>query len=107
MIEQSERFLNIESRLEELVKGGFNKIRGKVVFNKFIENLSDFDKKYLNNFHVTNVSMVEKDDEYFVGLRANHFVVEEGWNEKNNNIWYLVSCNHKGNRAMTLIEMII
>lgn len=63
----------------------------------------------MHSFHAENVRMLEAHDEYLFGIRANHFVVEEGssedhvrGNEKDgyqtrNSI--LVSANHKGFRV--------
>ena len=57
--------------------------------------------------------MVEVDDEYLCGMRADHFVVEIGVsehddyddNEENVNIYFLVSANHKGMRLATLFRV--
>jgi len=73
----------------------------------------DFDS--MRQFHADKVFMLEANDEYLFGIRANHFVVEEGYSE---NHFYrkgeegkeeattpsciLVSANHKENRWQKL-----
>ncbi|MCD5088300.1 hypothetical protein E3O52_05275 [Enterococcus faecium] len=47
--------------------------------------------------------MVEKDDDYYCGIRANHFVVEVDYSEIRAELIYLVTANHKGNRCVTMI----
>lgn len=61
----------------------------------------------LNGFHVQKVFMVEKDDEYLAGIRANHFVIEEGWTEIKGyeNKIVVITGNHKGSRMTTIVEI--
>lgn len=47
--------------------------------------------------------MVEKDDDYYCGIRANHFVVEVGYSETRTGLVYLATANHKGIRCVTMI----
>ena len=48
-------------------------------------------------FHPTNVQMVERDDDWFCDMRANHFVVITGWGEDGYDQYsIMVIANHKG-----------
>lgn len=101
-------FLSIEKRLTALVSGGFKFAKGKVTIKpKSLSELTTADISELDAFHSEKVYMIEKPDDYFCGMRANHFVVEEGVSEFNESVNYLVSANHKGIRMLTLIEMVI
>lgn len=68
-----------------------------------IEELSEKDMSEINAFHAQNVYMIEEDDDYFLRMRANHFVVEEGTSEYHRGTAYLISANHKGIRLQTLL----
>lgn len=70
------------------------------------------DIKSMAAFHAERVYMVEADDDYLFDMRANHFVIEEGWSET---LWvddesfnfdlipcFLVTANHKGTRKQKL-----
>lgn len=48
--------------------------------------------------------LLERDDDYFAGIRASHFCIEVGINEFGPGIFYLITANHKGCRAMTLLS---
>ena len=48
--------------------------------------------------------MIKKDDDYFCGIRADHFVIEVGFSEHRQGLIYLITANHKGNRCVTMIE---
>lgn len=57
------------------------------------------------SFHCNEVFMVERDDEHFCGIKANHLVVEVGWSEalmEDYNV-FIVTGNHKGNRCVTVL----
>lgn len=75
-------------------------------------NLSNEERLFLNGFHTTNSIFVEEEDNYFVGIRANHFVVEIGTTEnpidKQDTIdteFAVVTANHKGSRYVTVIRL--
>ena len=70
----------------------------------------------IQSFHPSGFStVVEKEDDYLFGLRANHFVISLGWTEDgyyenrldevNNTV--LIVANHKGYLMFTLIEFAI
>lgn len=61
----------------------------------------------LNAFHMTELYLVERNDDYFCGIRANHFCVEVGFSELNNDNeqQILISANHKGIRMVTMLSM--
>lgn len=75
----------------------------KVVEATPIEKLTTDDIFEINSFHVQNVYMLIADDSYFLDIRANHFVVEEGFSESMAGTAYLISANHKGIRMQTLL----
>lgn len=62
----------------------------------------------LESFHMKELFMLELEDDYFCGIRANHFCIEYGYNEhflgKDNYGLILVTANHKGWRQMTLLK---
>lgn len=60
------------------------------------------------SFHPKEVLMIEKDDEWFCGLRANHFVVMSGWSEQYGDDFTvtIVMANHKGDMGYTVIVSI-
>lgn len=75
-----------------------------IVEPKSIEELVPNEIFALNVFHPQNVYMVTMNDDYFLGMRANHFVIEEGTSEEYGEVpVYLVSANHKGIRLQTLL----
>lgn len=74
-----------------------------IVDARSIEELSEKDTSEINAFHAEKVYMIEEDDELFLGMRANHFVVEEGYSEYHRGAAYLISANHKGIRLQTLL----
>ena len=58
----------------------------------------------LESFHMQEVYMVEREDDYFRGIRADHFCVELGWTEDDplhdkdfdKYTYCVVTANHKG-----------
>lgn len=107
-MENKRELLELENRLNALYDKKNGGMRSTVVIDSIsIEELTNEHIDELNQFHATEVAMIEKEDSYFCGLRANHFVVEVGWSEsrEENVIVYLITCNHKGLRAMTMMAM--
>ena len=49
--------------------------------------------------------MIVLNDDYFCGIRANHFVIEFGQSEYYEGDLVLITANHKGTRALTLIDI--
>ena len=75
-------------------------------------NLSNEERLFLNGFHTTNSTFVKEEDNYFVGIRADYFVVEIGTTEnpidKQDTIdteFAVVTANHKGSRYVTVIRL--
>ena len=54
------------------------------------------DLEIASSFHPVASVMLEADDDYFCGLRANHFVVCYGRCEVNDSPWISITANHKG-----------
>ncbi|MGB4921877.1 MAG: hypothetical protein WBO96_06125 [Enterococcus aquimarinus] len=97
---------DIETRLEWLYAKKFRNIRSTIVIDaESIRHLSEEQLFELDCFHPSKVTTVKKADDYFCGLRADHFIVEEGFSENVDGIVYLITANHKGSRVMTMIEM--
>ena len=100
----------LEKYLETLYRKGNKFFMGDLVHDPFTEEQTQI----LSGFHAREVYHVTKEDDYFCGIRANNFVVEYGWseyydtpmsiedNEPINNM-YLITGNHKGYRATTLL----
>ncbi len=84
-----------------------------VVPAEHIEELIGDDIWELDCFHAKAVVMVEQNDDYLCGMRANHFVVEIGTSERDYDetkeegayVYFLVSANHKGMRMTTLFRV--
>ena len=70
---------------------------------KSMEEMTEKDIFEINSFHAEKVYMLQENDDYFLGIRANHFVVEEGTSENHDEIVYLISANHKGVRLQTML----
>jgi hypothetical protein len=98
--------IDIEARLEWLYTKKFKSIRSVLAIDaESIRNLSEEQFFKLDCFHMIRSCVIEKKDTYFCGIRADHFVVEEGFSEDVDDVVYLITANHKGNRVMTMIEM--
>ncbi len=52
----------------------------------------------LQQFHMIATISFHLDDEYFCGIRANHFLVEYGYTEASEANYLVVTGNHKGYR---------
>ncbi len=75
--------------------------------SKTIVDLTQEDIDELNNFHMQEIYLICKNDEYFCGIRANHFCIEIGTSENyNDRVIILVSANHKAFRMMTMLYII-
>lgn len=48
--------------------------------------------------------LIERDDDYYARIRAEHFCIEVGINEFVPGIFNLITANHKGYRSMTLLS---
>lgn len=65
----------------------------------------------LDLFHAEDVYLVTREDDYFCGLRADHFVVELGWTEADlpddelYQHYCVVTANHKGNRQSVMFKI--
>lgn len=75
-----------------------------IIDSKLISELTSEDIDNLDGFHMEELLMIEADDDYFCGIRANHFCVECGFDEHfpNKNA-ALISANHKGLRKITFL----
>jgi len=53
-----------------------------------------------------DIGLVTLNDEYFCGMRANHFAIEFGYSEYDELglNYILISANHKGIRLVTLLR---
>ncbi|MDW4099483.1 hypothetical protein QI260_05985 [Staphylococcus saprophyticus] len=76
-----------------------------ITINNFLHSLSQKDIELLDGFHTSEVVVVDKNDDYFCGARANTFVVMLGWDEHlDYNDVILIQSNHKGNMHFTMFE---
>lgn len=89
----------IESVLEALYN------RNMVIFkSKRIEDLQEKDRDELNNFHINEIYLITQNDEYFCGMRADHFCIEIGNSENyTDRKIILISANLKAFRMMTML----
>ena len=94
----------IKENFEEVAEVEFSDTGGKITG----------ESESFKLFHATDVHMLEADDSLLFGIRANHFVVEEGYCENHyiedtvlddiptTKEAFLVSANHKGVRIQKL-----
>ena len=76
---------------------------GKVIEQGyFFETINMSEKAY--SFHPKNSRLLLKNDDYFCGLRANTFVIVEGFCEWDNYDVILIIANHKGVLSYVMIE---
>lgn len=72
-----------------------------------LDDMTEFARDILNSFHLQDLQMVIRDDDYFCGMRANHFCLECGQSEElpddNARYVFIVSANHKGTRMYTIL----
>jgi hypothetical protein len=99
--------------LKELINQ--SKEIGKIVF--YEDYMETDNETYLaySSFHATKIYEHTEDDNYFAGIRANHFAIEVGYVEyapKDTISWsveepnfILVTANHKGTRISKLLEI--
>lgn len=99
--------------LKELINQ--SKEIGKVLF--YEDCVETEHETYLaySSFHATEIYEHTEDDDYFAGIRANHFVIEIGYVEyapKGTTSYsveepnfILVTANHKGTRISKLLEI--
>lgn len=74
-------------------------------------------RKFISVFHTKQVYMIEQKDEYFAGIRADHFVVEVGFSENSiedsdntgdindEKKYALITANHKGERRISIVDL--
>ena len=72
---------------------------------KSLTELTKDDMHILSGFHTSDVDMIVLNDDYFCGIRANHFVIEFGQSEYYEGDLVLITANHQGTRALTLIDI--
>ena len=58
-----------------------NNLNNRVIYRKQLNELSEHDIDELNAFHMEDIGLVTLNDEYFCGMRANHFAIEFGYSE--------------------------
>ena len=105
------------NEIKEEIKQQYKK--GKVIFshlnifdlNDNYENVTSNLLDFLQAFHTEDSTMIVENDNYFVGLRADHFVVEVGYSEfplgddKIDQKYAIITANHKGTRRMTGVRL--
>ncbi|MGY0242251.1 hypothetical protein ACW189_08525 [Limosilactobacillus fermentum] len=76
-------------------------------FEKPVENVNvddiDEDQSFHPNGHMTSINL---HDEYFFGVRADHFVFIDGWDEEKEDSILMVA-NHKGKLMIKLITPVL
>lgn len=100
-----------EMFLKQSISELYNIQKDTCINARQLSELSQQDIEKLNAFHAQDVMMIELPDEYFCGMRANHFVVEFGWSELSYHdegetpiSQILITANHKGVRMLTLLD---
>ena len=74
-------------------------------YGKLLTDLTKDEMDILSSFHAVDVDMIVLKDDSFCGIRADHFVIEFGWSECHEGDLILITANHKGSRALTLIDI--
>ena len=95
----------------EQLKKEFKKMEfiGEVKFGKFKKDYNEFVEEILSSFHADSYETIELEDDYFMHIRANNFVIEKGWSEELFDVIdddlhmqrdvYILTANHKGIRV--------
>lgn len=103
--------MNKKDFLRKTISELYNTQKDSCINAKPLSELTTEDIEALNAFHTQDVVMLELSDEYFCGIRADHFVIEFGWSElyyhdegENPVAQILITANHKGLRALTLLH---
>ena len=110
---------NIEDKINTAIKNDGQLFSGTAIFSitQGEPTLSKEHQKFIAGFHTQQVFMIEKQDDYFAGIRANHFVIEIGFseygltesNDSNTNLlenkYALITANHKGERIISGINL--
>lgn len=100
--------MNISINLENYIQSIYDNEDFRIIDNHNIDDLHNLNLtnlEVLNSFHARTVLKVERDDNYFCGIRANHFAIEVGWSEsllEDDSTVYVVTANHKGVRVVTV-----
>ena len=89
-----------EQKIQEL----FSNENSIIFKQKSLEDLNSNDIHELNCFHMNEIDLLILNDNYFCGLRAEHFCIEYGYSEADSDGRILISANHKGIRLMTLLR---
>lgn len=76
-----------------------------LIYGKSLTDLTKDDMHILSGFHTSDVDMIVLNDDYFCGIRADHFVIEFGSSEHYKGDLILITANHKGSRSLTLIDI--
>lgn len=89
--------------VEGSIKEAYEKAEaeGRVIKSEYGEIIPD----EFNAFHCKGLLIVVRNDDYFCGMRADHFVVELGEVEGEEGRWALITCNHKGVRLSRLFPL--
>ncbi len=76
----------------------YEEILGKAenLFTECITELNDDELSELDAFHMQEVYLLQKDDDYIGRVRANSFVLEIGYSEIREGSFALLTANHKG-----------
>ena len=56
-------------------------------------------------FHAERIVQIKKNDDYFLGIRANTFCVEYGYSENLVNKLLIVTANYKGDRSHVIVRL--
>lgn len=90
--------------IKDMIEIFYNNKDNIIFDSKYISDLTPDNLDELNNFHAEEVFMINKDDDYFCGIRANHFCIEYGFSELHRNSYLLIiTANHKGMRKITVL----
>ena len=94
--------------IDEFMKDHINELyqnspyRFEIMSDPTYKPIAPKDLEIYTGFHASAIYSFEKDDAYACGIRANHFVVEEGYSEYADGLWYVVTANHKGIRMSAM-----
>lgn len=80
--------------------------KAEVIYDAVFYEESEKEVSYfLNAFHVKEVYMLEKNDDYIGSIRANHFVLEVGTSEIKEGSFGILTANHKGLRKFAIYKL--
>lgn len=99
--------MSYKSILEVWINEVYENKDNIIIDHKLLNDVVD--SNALNTFHMKEACVVEKNDDSFCGIRADHFLIEFGYCEEGTDSIeqpvILITANHKGYRCITMLKI--